>query len=1155
MSNDARPLAVRELELRRAPGLGSDTVHLADLADGVTVCYGPNAIGKTTVARTIEAILWPAAVDGAIHAVATLSLGDERWRIELDHGHCTYECDGVPADPPALPAVHDRHRYRLPLHELLDAETRNEPFAETIARESAGGIDLAAAREALDYGASPSTRNVGAYRRAEEAIEAYEEATTAARALERDRETLPDLRAKRDRARRARSRVRLLEDVLAYHDLRTELAELDAQRDAYPDAMAAVTGDEAARVTELDAELEEWEETRAAAVGDREEAADALAAADLPDGGVPEGELEGLRSERDRLAELERQADAVEEDLAAARRTRKRCRADVPLDVETADLAGLEPVTWRELSAFCRAATDVAEREARAESLTRWAGADADTVPPDVEALERATTALEHWLAAGGAGRERDERYLVGLVAGSGATVVVVGVILAVVLAPIWGIVGVPGVVLVVALVWYLLRARAGDGPRAAHRSSFPDGRVEPPEEWTESAVRERLFALYDAVAERKRMAEGISRLEEIDVATARNRYESRRRELEAAIGDASELTEVGLTVAVKRILDWQEAHEAVLELETRQQELEVHAERTVDAINETLATYDGERVGTASEATAAIRALEARERDRAAAAQAIDRAEAARADAVDRIARLAVERRAVFAEVGLDEDDLAGLRSLCEQVEEYERVVEARVAAAGAETVAREGLVDREAFDPALFDADPETIEAELVDARATADRYDEFASRVTEIETRIDAATDETAVADAHLERERSLDALADQREADAGRMVGDVLVDHLQEHGVEADRPAVFERASELFARITAGTFRLAFDDGAGTFRAYDTVQDRGLALDELSSGTRVQLLLAVRLGFVERREDGTKLPVLLDETLANSDDERARAIIEALIALARDGRNVLYFTARRDEVGAWETALADADVTASIVDLAAEREVEARADLRGSVARDAIAPDPPAPNGEDLAAYGETLEVPPIDPYAEVGAVHLWYLVPDVDALYAACSVGIERWGQLETLLEVDAADEIGLNDETVETLRLRARAFAAMLASWRVGRGEPIDRTVLEATDAVSENFIDEVTALAREHEGNPRAVVDGLLEGEVARFRSGKARELEEYLYEQGYLEDAEPLPDGEIRMAMYRTLLDGGMGGEQADAVTTELLGRATIP
>src|SRR5690606_1449114 len=99
---------------------------------------------------------------------------------------------------------------------------------------------------------------------------------------------------------------------------------------------------------------------------------------------------------------------------------------------------------------------------------------------------------------------------------------------------------------------------------------------------------------------------------------------------------------------------------------------------------------------------------------------------------------------------------------------------------------------------------------------------------------------------------------------------------------------DRPQVFHRARERFARMTHGAYRLELDDGEiPSFRAIDTATGEGKSLDQLSSGTRAQLLIAVRVAFVESIETGLRLPIILDEALANSDDVRADAIIQAVL----------------------------------------------------------------------------------------------------------------------------------------------------------------------------------------------------------------------------------------------------------------------------
>ena len=68
--------------------------------------------------------------------------------------------------------------------------------------------------------------------------------------------------------------------------------------------------------------------------------------------------------------------------------------------------------------------------------------------------------------------------------------------------------------------------------------------------------------------------------------------------------------------------------------------------------------------------------------------------------------------------------------------------------------------------------------------------------------------------------------------------------------------------------------------------------------------------MQLLLSVRLAFVENQETGPKLPLIFDEALAMSDDDRASRIAQAVVQICKTGRQVFYFTAQQDEVDKME-----------------------------------------------------------------------------------------------------------------------------------------------------------------------------------------------------------------------------------------------------
>jgi hypothetical protein len=310
--------------------------------------------------------------------------------------------------------------------------------------------------------------------------------------------------------------------------------------------------------------------------------------------------------------------------------------------------------------------------------------------------------------------------------------------------------------------------------------------------------------------------------------------------------------------------------------------------------------------------------------------------------------------------------------------------------------------------------------------------------------------------------------------------------------------------------------------------------------------------VQVLLAVRIAFVEQQEQGVRLPLLLDETLANTDDRRAQIIIESMIELARNGRQIFYFTAQGDEVAKWTAALENTNgVAHEVTDLTTVRDVDEAVHVPDLDAIESFTPKAPSPDGHDHASYGDAIGVDSFNPHRGVETAHLWYLVDDVEALYRLLELGIEHWGQLNNLLQWGNGDLSSVEPDQMTVIEENAAALGEFVDAWKVGRGEPVDREVLEDSGAVSGNFIDEVTALAESVNGDGKQIVEALHDGEVNRFRSGKANELETYLEENGYIEPRETLDNGQIRARVIERYVDEGVSRDEARDRTDELLSR----
>ena len=108
-----------------------------------------------------------------------------------------------------------------------------------------------------------------------------------------------------------------------------------------------------------------------------------------------------------------------------------------------------------------------------------------------------------------------------------------------------------------------------------------------------------------------------------------------------------------------------------------------------------------------------------------------------------------------------------------------------------------------------------------------------------------------------------------------------------------------------ASRYFERMTRGEFVRLVSDDSGKEPVLIAQRSRGarVRVEEMSEGTLDQLYLALRLAALDvRRSAGVDLPVVLDDVLMTSDEDRSGAMLEALAEFARENQ-VIVFTHHR------------------------------------------------------------------------------------------------------------------------------------------------------------------------------------------------------------------------------------------------------------
>jgi uncharacterized protein YhaN len=202
---------------------------------------------------------------------------------------------------------------------------------------------------------------------------------------------------------------------------------------------------------------------------------------------------------------------------------------------------------------------------------------------------------------------------------------------------------------------------------------------------------------------------------------------------------------------------------------------------------------------------------------------------------------------------------------------------------------------------------------EAEGEDAPRLAARIDALAHELEELEEERNRAHDRAASLQAGQRKQSdALGAEAAQEEQTLGAALADragryatlrvataLLERAIERYRVENQAP-ILKRAGELFPRLT--------DDGYTTLRVGREEQGivavradgSELGPEELSTGTRYQLYLALRLASVERFIAGSEpLPLVLDDVTVHVDDARKARTFAVLSDIA-ERVQILFFT---------------------------------------------------------------------------------------------------------------------------------------------------------------------------------------------------------------------------------------------------------------
>ncbi len=1120
-------MRLRLLRIERLPGIAPG-FELSDLGPGVNLISGPNASGKSSLIRALKYLLaGPDAADPAMLSLDAEFGNGGRWSVTRQGSDVQWRHDGRDAPPPRLPDRDALSGYWLTMENLLSKDTTDKDLEATLYRALSGGFDLEALKAEL-FGLGPQ-HGQREYRTFLTARNALSEQVSESRALQRDEAELPALRTRIAEARAAAEQAAALARALEWLDLREQQRSLTAQLQNFPPAMSRLHGDEIERLDVLESDLARIDEAMRGAVQQQSDARRDLADSGLAAGAPAESELATQQAALQRLRELGQHHDDCQQQLQ---------QAESDLDMAVKQLGGQDPdqglsFTPEHLQRAERLVRELLQARKHCAELQ----AQLDDLPEPVAehellSLQQGAELLRGWLAAHALNQQWPWGALAAVL--GGVVAAGVGAYHQLWVAAAGGLIAATGG----AMSWWQRRALLGKT-----RADYLSGDLSPPEQWTLDAVRARRNVLESQLIRAREQNVRIARQEGLQQSLAQAQAEARQLEdahqaLAQEIGFEPQQAVLNLDLFLRHLAQYQDAG--------RRRDLAhrhlgaLTAERV--ALAETLQQFLAGWGETVSSDVAALAtgldSLQQRCRDARSARDKLTRAQQAKADAQGRYAQRQQEVLALYEHAGLPDGDRQALMACLERLDDWRRLKREADQLVGRIQSVRANLAGQEAVLALVEQDDRAELLEQQAQAKAAAQRLDDLTEEAGRLTERLAQAGREHRLEQAQAEVDQGQAHLQDVLDSWLLKHTGQFLLDEVSAAYHHDHEPALLSEGRRRFQQFTHHGWDLMLDKAAGLLATEQASGDK-FTLSELSTGTRIQLLLAMRTARLAYLEQGREsLPLFLDEALTTSDETRFAAVARALHALANvEDRQVFYLSARRQELGLWQAVTGQQP---HHIDLAALRFGEAVAADDLAVSR---LPEVPLPGPLSSEAYGTLLGVPAVDPTLPAGKLHLFHLLrDDLTLLHHLLSAWrVENLGQLELLLGSDAVVNAIPDADTRSKLVARCRLARHWLAAWQQGRGRPVDRTVLAASGAVSDAFIDPASELVAALEGDGRALIAGMRRGEVPRFRKEKIDELEAWLETEGYIDSAPVLNAGE---RLQTTLLSADDATESGAAV-----------
>jgi energy-coupling factor transporter ATP-binding protein EcfA2 len=402
-------------------------------------------------------------------------------------------------------------------------------------------------------------------------------------------------------------------------------------------------------------------------------------------------------------------------------------------------------------------------------------------------------------------------------------------------------------------------------------------------------------------------------------------------------------------------------------------------------------------------------------------------------------------------------------------------------------------------------LDCSIEELEEEMKKLSSVASNLPYLLEEKKQIEQEVQMAILSKSFEAASVKIESAKEAFAKKREHAKKVLLARAFLKRVQERYENERQPLVLQKAAEYFRLFSLGSFDLHALKNE-LFRIWDRKNERYCKQEELSYGIRVQLLLALRLGFLWASEKGLGIPLFMDEILCHVDDDRFAVVSEAILQIGKE-RQVFLFTCQRYSFEVWK------NLGAHGIDL---EEIQGKQRKQRTVVSFVSAMKlarEPHPD-EDKRAYAQEMGLlaPSLD--LKFTDQPSWTLLKTASDIYRMHASGVKTLGHL---LAISSDEEH----------REKAQVLKKALELGKIGKAKEVTRSDLEhaAKEGVfSRSFLDAVDECCKKNRGDAKKLLDALEGSEVKRFLTRYKENLKEYFLDHGFLDLREPLSEEQMR-------------------------------